>query len=85
MRRSTRKHKKYMVRTPSGRLVHFGDSRHPQYFDATNLKLFTRLNHRDRKRRKLFLVRMTGKSTKAEALRIAKPYSAKWYSIKYLW
>ena len=37
---STRQNKKYKVITPSGKPVHFGDTRYQHYIDATPLHAF---------------------------------------------
>ena len=78
IRPSTRRHKKYMAVFLDGRrpAVHFGDSRYAQYRDSTPLRLFSHLDHLDPKRRASYYARH---GTKAE------PYSAKWFSHKFLW
>ena len=79
--KSKRKNKKYSVYVPSNnkrgyKIIHFGDSRYQQYKDKTPLKLYTHLNHNDKKRRKLYYNRH-GK--------YAKKDTAKYFSHKYLW
>ncbi len=76
IKKSTRKHKKYMAVFSDGRpSVHFGDNRYEQYRDSTSLKLYKHLDHGDKKRQKAYFDRH-GK---------AELYSAKWFSHKYLW
>jgi hypothetical protein len=76
IKKSTRIHKKYMAIFSDGRpSVHFGDNRYKQFRDTTPLKLYSRLNHNDEKRKKAYYDRH-GK---------AIMYSAKWFSHKYLW
>ena len=83
---STKPGKKYMVRR-DGRLIHFGQRGYEQFKDSTKLKKFSKLDHKDRARRKRFFKRMTGKGTKVAALKEAqrRKHWAKWYSIKFLW
>lgn len=64
--------KKY-VAIVNGKRVYFGDSRYKQYFDK--LGYYSNLNHKDKKRKKLYYLRH-GKATK---------YSPKWFSHKFLW
>jgi len=76
IKKSTRIHKKYMAVFSDGRpSVHFGDDRYEQYQDKTSLKLYSKLDHKDEKRKRAYYSRH-GK---------AKMYSAKWFSHKYLW
>ena len=78
--KSTRKNKKYKAiiseKNKRDRTVHFGDSRYPQYKDTTGIGAFTSKNLLDEKRRKNYFPRH-GK--------VAKKYSAKFFSHKYLW
>ena len=70
IKKSTRIHKKYMAIFSDGRpSVHFGDNRYQQYRDTTPLKLYSRLDHNDEKRKKAYYDRH-GKATL---------YSAKWF------
>ncbi len=72
----TRKHKKYKAVFKDGRRsIHFGDIRYQHYKDSTPLQLYSKMNHLDPKRRRLYYIRH-GKATK---------YSAKYFSHKYLW
>ena len=73
--RSRAKHKKYAAILEDGRRVNFGDTRYEQYKDQTPLKLFSKLDHLDPKRRASFLARHGP----------AKPYSANWLSQRFLW
>lgn len=77
--KSKAKNKKYSVYiksdTKSGKkLIHFGDSRFPQYKDK--LGEYSNLDHNDKKRRDLYYKRH-GKATSKD--------SAKYFSHKYLW
>lgn len=84
-KKSTRKNKKYMVKTPSNKWVHFGDSRMEQYKDTTGLKLYSNLDHNDEKRKKNFLARAKGIKNKSGELTYKDPESSNYYSINYLW
>tara|TARA_R110002073_G_scaffold335015_2_gene525955 strand:+ start:218 stop:466 length:249 start_codon:yes stop_codon:yes gene_type:complete len=56
--------------------VQFGDKRYGQYKDKTPLKLYSKKDTLDKKRRKAYRARHT----------YAKPrYSAGWFALKYLW
>ena len=61
LRRSTRKHKKYMANVvyngQSHKNLHFGDIRYGQYKDSTTLKLFSHMDHNDPKKKLLYLSR----------------------------
>lgn len=74
IKKSTHKHKKYDVFVNGRYLLSFGDNRYQQYNDK--LGLYKHLNHNDEKRRSLYY--------KRHGLD-AVPYSAKWFSHKYLW
>lgn len=74
-KKSTRKNKKYDVFDKNGKYItSFGDSRYQQYKDK--IGLYSHLDHKDPKRRKLYYQRHGKK---------AKPLSAKYFSHKYLW
>lgn len=74
--KSTHKNKKYMAVLSNGETIHFGDNRYPQYKDSTSIKAYKHLDHNDPKRREAYYARH-GKQ--------AVPYSAKYFSHKYLW
>ena len=59
--------------------VPFGsaDPLYEQYRDTTGLKLYSRLDHNDPKRRDAYLAR--------HAKTMTKKYSPSWYSAKFLW
>lgn len=57
--------------------IQFGDKRYEQYKDSTPLKLYTRLNHGDKERRRLYKCRHeNNRHTK---------FTAGWFADKYLW
>ena len=82
--KSNRKNKKYMV-VYNGKKIHFGDTRYSQYRDSVSLKLYSHLDHKDKKRQERYLKRAKGiKNAKGEYTHL-DPESPNYYSIKYLW
>lgn len=78
VRKSTRKHKKYMARCGSaGPWKHFGDTRYQQYRDSTPLRLYAHLDHLDRRRRQVYQMRHRHDRT--------VPGSAGWLADTFLW
>ena len=70
-------HKKYKATLPNKKVVYFGDNRYEQYEDKTPLKLYSRLDHHDKKRRDLYYKRHPTEYEK---------YSPDWFSKKkYMW
>jgi len=84
-KKSTRKGKKYMVRTPKGKLIHFGASDMEQFKDSTGLGLYSHKDHGDNERRKRYLARAKGIKDKNGNLTWNNPETANYYSVKYLW
>lgn len=83
---SNKTNKKYMVRTPCGRIVHFGDKRYQHYEDVTGLGLYSYLDHKDKKRRCNFMKRMKAIKKKADNSFFYKDKeSALYYSLNFLW
>jgi hypothetical protein len=74
--KSTRKFKKYMAVFADKTVVHFGDNRYGQYKDTTKLKLYSRLDHKDPKRKDSYYARHGVD---------AALYTPHWFSHKYLW
>ena len=70
---STRKNNKYMVTLPSGKKVHFGSSKYPDY-----------LTHKDKDRRDKYLARATKIKNKQGELTHNNPESANYWSTKLL-
>ena len=83
--KSTRKNKKYMVISPSGKKIHFGSINMQHYRDSTPLKLYSHLDHNDKQRRKNYLTRSKGIKNKDGKLTYNDKESANYYSRKYLW
>ena len=71
---STRKNNKYMATLPSGKKVHFGSSKYPDY-----------LTHKDKDRRDKYLARATKIKNKQGELTHTNPESANYWSTKLLW
>jgi len=84
-KKSTRKGKKYMVKTPKGKWIHFGALGMQQFKDSTGLGLYSNLNHGDQKRRERYLARAKGIKNKQGKLTWKDPESANYYAVKYLW
>lgn len=82
--KSTRKNKKYMVRTPKGKLIHFGSNTHEQYKDSTPLKLYSHLDHGDKERRANYRARHEKVMKDGKPAYLDKESPA-YYSYHYLW
>jgi len=80
--KSTRKNKKYMTNY-KGKIIHFGDLNSEHYFDK--LGLYKNLNHNDKKRQMNYLNRSAGIKTKGGTLTKDDPFSANFYSRRFLW
>jgi len=65
------------VKTRRRQTVPFGDVRFQQFSDSTGLKLYSRLDHNDEKRRQNYLARH--ESTRH------KKWSPSWWSSVFLW
>lgn len=83
--KSNRKNKKYMAYSPTGKKVHFGDSRYQHYRDTTGLGLYSHLDHNDKDRKKRYLARAKGIRDKNGRLTWKNPESANYYAVRYLW
>ena len=84
IKQSTRKNKKYMVKV-NDKWIHFGDVRYAQYKDKTPLKLYSDLDHKDKKRRENYLKRAKAIRNKHGELTYLDKNSPNYYSVKYLW
>ena len=84
-KKSTKKDKKYMVKTPSGRWIHFGARGMEQFKDSTGLGLYSKFDHGDKERQRRYLARAKGIKNKKGELTYKDPESANYYSVKYLW
>jgi hypothetical protein len=80
---SHRKDKKYDALLADGRVIHFGGVKrdgkpYDQFKDSTPLKAFSKYDHNDKTRRERFYKRHG-------PLDESNPYTADWFSKKYLW
>jgi hypothetical protein len=80
--KSKAKNKKYaaILKDKEGkeRRVNFGDIRYEHYKDSTPLKLYSKLDHNDKERRRLYRARHKGYLDKDK-------YSPAYFSWFYLW
>lgn len=83
--------KKYKVVLDNGKIVQFGDKRYQHYEDKTPLKLYSHLDHKNKKRRNLYILRhqkIRNKNYLASSdakYAVDKLYSPAWFSLTYLW
>jgi len=84
-KRSTNPNKKYMVKTPKGRLIHFGARDMEHYKDTTGLGLFSHLNHLDKNRREAYHKRHKAIKKKDGSYAYLDKEQPAYYSLKYLW
>ena len=89
IQKSSRKNKKYMA-IVDDKKIHFGDNRFQHYKDRTSLKLYSHLDHNNKKKRMNYFKRHSGVSTKKQALEKELTLSggklnAKILSHLYLW
>jgi hypothetical protein len=84
-KKSNQKFKKYAAKTPSGRWVHFGDTRYQHYNDITGLGLYSHLNHLDPKRRIAYRKRHGAIKLKTGKLAVLDPEQSAYYSWRFLW
>ena len=71
---STRKNNKYMATLPSGKKVHFGSAKYPDY-----------TIHKDKEKRDKYLTRATKIKNKQGELTYTNPESANFWSVYLLW
>ena len=84
-KKSERKNKKYAAKSPSGRWIHFGDTRYSQYRDVTGLGLYSHLDHNDPKRRVAYRKRHGAIKLKSGKLAVLDPETSAFYSYRFLW
>ena len=90
IKQSTRAAKKYMAVLPSGKKIHFGAKGYEQFRDSTPLKLYSSMDHGNKKRRENYFSRHSaGIKNKKDALKYewnnSKRITAKILSHRYLW
>ena len=74
----------------SKRVLHFGDRRYEQFKDRTNLGIYTKKNHGNKRRQENYYNRHSGKKNRKEAIEKEKKHSNGFYTPKllahmYLW
>lgn len=74
MKPSTHKHKKFQIEAPSGKTIHFGDTRYEDY-----------TQHKDEKRRESYCKRAMAIQDKDGNLTWKNKESANYYSTHLLW
>ena len=89
-KKSTNYNKKYMVKTPSGRWIHFGaltpnGKGYFHYRDTTPLKLYTHLNHNDPERRRRYKERHSKILLKDGTPAYKDREQSAYYSWNFLW
>lgn len=84
-KKSTRKNKKYMVLTPNKKWVHFGDKRFSQYKDTTTLRIYSNLDHLDKKRRDRYRARASKIKNKKGEYTYKNPEYPNYYAYNFLW
>ncbi len=87
---STRDNKKYMVRSPKGKLIHFGSIRpngepYSQYKDSTPNKYYSYLDHNDKKRKRRYQSRHKAILDKSGRPAYLNPEQPAYYAMRYLW
>ena len=81
---SNRGDAKYSVRTPMGKLIHFGNKNYEQYFDSA-LGKYSHLNHLDKSRRASYKARHKVIKTKDGKFAYMSPEQPSFYSMYFLW
>ena len=76
--------KKYMVYY-NNKWIHFGQLGYDQYEDRVPLKLYTHLNHYDKKRRASYLARAKGIRDGKGNLTWNNKNSPNYWAVNYLW
>ena len=82
--KSTRKDKKYMV-VYKGKKIHFGNKNYEQFFDKVPLKLYSHLDHGDKKRRASYRARHKAIKLKDGSLAYKNKEQPSYYSYNFLW
>lgn len=80
---SEKKDKKLKVKV-NNKVIHFGQIGYEHYFDKTGL-LNKKLNHKDKERRKRYLLRAKNIKDKSGKLTATNPESPNYHSINILW
>lgn len=84
------KNKKYSVyvkneKTGKPKLIHFGDLKYFHFKDKTPLKLHSKLDHNDKKRRERYLKRAKAIKLKNGKFAYLDKNQPAYYSVRFLW
>ena len=79
------KNKKYLVILPNEKKINFGQLPYKHFKDTTPLKLYSNLDHNDKKRQINYCKRAAGIKNNKGKLTKNNKESANHYSMKYLW
>ncbi len=85
IKKSTRSGKKYMSKTPSGKWVHWGDTKYEHYKDSTGVGAWSKLDHNDKERRKQYRARHEKVMTKEGTPAYKDKEQASYYAYHFLW
>ena len=80
--KSNLKNKKLMTMV-NGKTIHFGDNRYQHFTDKTGI--WSKLDHKDKKRQKSYLARAKGIKLKDGSLAWKNPMSPNYHAIRVLW
>ena len=69
----------------NGKWIHFGDKRYQQYKDTTPLRIYSNLDHLDKKRRYRYRARASKIKNKQGEYTYKNPKYANYYAYKFLW
>lgn len=83
--KSKSKNKKYLVILPNEKKINFGQLPYKHFKDTTPLKLYSNLDHNDKKRQINYCARSAAIKNKKGKLTKNNKESANHYSMKYLW
>jgi len=86
--KSKAKNKKYAVyvlKNGKKKKINFGDIRYKHFKDKTPLKLYSKLDHNDKERRRRYLKRAKGIKLKNGELAYLNKNQPNYYAVKYLW
>lgn len=77
--------RKYIVKTPLGKWIHFGQREKPHYQDRTGLGAYTYLNDNDHTKRLKMLTKLTNKRDKDGYLCCHDDEDPIYYDVHYLY
>jgi hypothetical protein len=80
-----KKYSVYVMKNGKKKKINFGDVRYQHFKDRTPLKLYSKLDHNDKERRKRYLKRAKGIKLKNGKLAYLDKNQPNYYAVKYLW